>query len=266
MFNDKLHWAKILSTCEDIGVIYHMDYSENLSQQYKYESQSSHFNKNQYSLHCTVKHTGDNNSPYEYIYHISDEKKHDFAFSSVVANHILELNHPCNIIWLKSDNCSTQYKCKYVFKGWQILAKETSKTVIVYSGVSGHGKGLLDAMSGFGVKGPLQREVITSNLNYSNASDIHQFLTNKFHAADKKHYFNIESEKTKHQSEDKVPLPITKCREKHMISFFPDGCIKTKVNICSCPECLKGKFAKCSFEAGKAYFTECSDDEFSDLR
>ena len=50
-----------------------------------------------------------------------------------------------------------------------------------------------------------------------------------------------------------------------MISFFPNGCIQTKLNICSCPECLKGKFAKCSFKAGKAYFTECSDDEFSEL-
>ena len=49
-----------------------------------------------------------------------------------------------------------------------------------------------------------------------------------------------------------------------MISFFPDDCIQTKVNVCSCPECLKGKFAKCSFEAG-TYFTECSDDEFSEL-
>ena len=77
-----------------IGVIYHMDYSENLSQQYKYEPQSSHFNKNQYSLHCTVKHTGAINSPYEYIYHLSDEKKHNFAFTSVAVNHILELNHP----------------------------------------------------------------------------------------------------------------------------------------------------------------------------
>ena len=63
-----------------------MDYSENLSQQYKYEPQASHFNKNQYSLHCTVKHTDNKNSPYEYIYHLSNEKKHDFAFTSMVVN------------------------------------------------------------------------------------------------------------------------------------------------------------------------------------
>ena len=175
VFNGKFHWPKILSTCEDIGVIYHMDYSENLSQEYKYEPQWSHFNKNQYSLHCTVKHTGEETW---FCFHISG------------CHQILELNHPCNIMRLKSDNCSTQYKCKHVFKRWQILAKETSKTVIVYYGVSGHGKGLVDAMSGFEVKGPLRREVITSDLNYSNASDIHKFLTNKFHADNKKHYFN----------------------------------------------------------------------------
>ena len=265
VFNDKFHWPRILATCEDIGVIYHMDYSENLSQQYKYEPQSSHFNKNQYSLHCTVKHTDNKNSPYEYIYHLSDEKKHDFAFTSMVVNHILQLHNPSDTIRLKSDNCSTQYKCKYVFNKWQELAKETSKTVVVYYGVSGHGKGLVDAMSGFGVKGPLRREVITSNFNYSNASDIHQFLSSKFHNDDKKHYYYLESEKIKQERENKIPLPISKCREKHMISFFPDGSIQAKVNICSCPECLKGKFVKCLFEAGKVYFTACSDDECSDL-
>ena len=176
-----------------------MDYSENLSQQYKYEPQSSHFNKNQYSLHCTVKHTDNKNSPYEYIYHLSDEKKHDFAFTSMVVNHILQLHNPSDTIRLKSDNCSTQYKCKYVFNKWQELAKETSKTVVVYYGVLGHGKGLVDAMSGFGVKGPLRREVITSNFNYSNASDIHQFLSSKFHNDDKKHYYYLESEKIKQE-------------------------------------------------------------------
>ena len=49
-----------------------------------------------------------------------------------------------------------------------------------------------------------------------------------------------------------------------MISFFPDGSIQAKVNS-SCPECLKGKFVKWLFEAGKVYFTACSDDECSDL-
>ena len=36
IYNDKFHWPKILSTIPEQGeIIYHMDYSENLSQAYK---------------------------------------------------------------------------------------------------------------------------------------------------------------------------------------------------------------------------------------
>ena len=52
--NDRFHWQKVLATIENYGAIYHMDFSENISQMYKHEPQSSHFNKQQYSLHCTV--------------------------------------------------------------------------------------------------------------------------------------------------------------------------------------------------------------------
>ena len=88
VFNDQIHWPKILVTANDIGEIYHMDYSENVSQQFK--PQSSHFNKQQFSLHCTVKHTSNEDSPYHYMYHLSDEMKHDSAFTSVVVYHLLE--------------------------------------------------------------------------------------------------------------------------------------------------------------------------------
>ena len=40
----------------NLGAIYHFDFSENSTQMVKEELHSSHFNKNQYSLHCTVKH------------------------------------------------------------------------------------------------------------------------------------------------------------------------------------------------------------------
>ena len=45
-----------------------MDYSENMSQMYKFEIQSTHFNKRNYSLHCTVEHVDEtldsSKSPY----------------------------------------------------------------------------------------------------------------------------------------------------------------------------------------------------------
>ena len=135
-----------------------MDYSENLSQSFKYEPQSSHFNKKQYSLHCTGKHEACNN---KYLYHLSDGHTHDFAYTYIVISHVLQLDPNFSIIRLKSDNCSTQYKCKYVCGKYKELAMEKGVPAIDYFGASGHGKGLVDAMSGFGVKGPLRRAVIT---------------------------------------------------------------------------------------------------------
>ena len=50
-----------------------------------------------------------------------------------------------------------------------------------------------------------------------------------------------------------------------MISFSPDVSVQTKINICSCEECLKGVFIKCSYEAGKKiYFNDSSDYEGSE--
>ena len=70
VYNNVLHWPSILSTTEDHGEIFHLDYSKKLSQQYKFEPQSSHLCKRQFSLHCTVKHTTDPNNPHLYKYHL----------------------------------------------------------------------------------------------------------------------------------------------------------------------------------------------------
>ena len=35
VLTEQFHWPKIMATANDIGEIYHMDYSKNLSQQYK---------------------------------------------------------------------------------------------------------------------------------------------------------------------------------------------------------------------------------------
>ena len=131
-----------------------MDFSENLSQLFKHEKQSSHFNKKQYSLKCTVMHDKEGN---KYIYHLSDHLEHNFAFTFCVMNYL-------SFIRFKSDNCSTQYKCKYVFGKCAELAAERGVPVIWYYGVTGHRKGLVNAISGFGVKGPLRKAVVTEDL------------------------------------------------------------------------------------------------------
>ena len=89
IYNDKLHWPIIPQTAPTYGEIYNMDFLENLTQFFKFEPQSSHLTK--VSIHFivyAVKHTGDNESPFCYIFHLSDKMKHNHAFTSAVANEI----------------------------------------------------------------------------------------------------------------------------------------------------------------------------------
>ena len=191
---------------------------------------------------------------------LSDEMKHDSAFASVVVHHLLEQDDP-EIIRLKSDNCSPQYKSKYVFKQWQLLAQISEKIVLVYYGVSGHGKGLVDAMSAFGVKRPLQRAVVTLDFSYSNSKDIYEFLIDKYHNDEIKHYSLIDKDEITEKRKSNPLLIIKDCMEKHMLAFSPNGCVQTKVNISSCNVCIKGEFTSCSHEVGKKLFFNYDSDE-----
>ena len=68
--NNAYYWLQILSTVDTMGPIYHMDYLESIPQLFKNEPQSSHFNKRQYSLHCTVMYNASIHH-HKYIYHLS---------------------------------------------------------------------------------------------------------------------------------------------------------------------------------------------------
>ena len=52
--------------------------------------------------------------------------------------------------------------------------------VILYYGVSGHGKGLVDAMSSFGLKGPLRKAVVLEDFSYRSAEDIFCYISELF--------------------------------------------------------------------------------------
>ena len=145
VYNDRHHWPKIWCNVSE-GFIYHMDFSETLTQQHKFEPQFSHFNEQQYSLHCTVKHTNNPAMPYEYLYHLSNDMKHDYAFTSVVVDELIASSEDSTILRFKSDNCATQSKCKCTFNCWLTLSHKLNKIFFLYYGVSGQGKGLLDAM------------------------------------------------------------------------------------------------------------------------
>ena len=64
----------------------------------------------------------------------------------------------------------------------------------------------------------------------------------------------------------KSPLPIKGCQGMHMIAYHPNGTILTKTNICSCANCLVGKFMSCNDEKGSVAVlgSKDSDDSESD--
>ena len=177
--------------------------------------QSSLFNQAQYSLHCTVRHGANGNL---YLYHLTDEKWHS-AFTAAVVEHIISIEEEnCEILRFKSDNCSTQCKSKYVFNFWSSLAKKLYKTTIVYYGVSGHGKGLVDAMSGFGVKGPIRRAVVTKNFSFTTAEDIYNYLYNLFEIDEQKEHYLVTPE-TIHSKRSNDKLKIDGCIPIQVLLF-----------------------------------------------
>ena len=197
-----------------------MDSSENLVQQYKYEPQSSHFSKRQFSIHCTVKHLPNS---HDYIYHLSKEMKHNYAYTATVFRQLIN-ESSSDIICLKSDNCATQYKSKYVFKAFHSLAVKMQKKIVSFYGTSGHGKGLVDAMSSFGVKAPIRRAVLTEDFSYRNAKDIFDYLTLLFGNDINKHYILLDGDEIQDvKNSVSGSYKIKKCRSLHMISYFPDG-------------------------------------------
>ena len=63
-----------------------------------------------------------------------------------------------------------------MFSNYSQLSKELNKPVIVYYGINGHGRGLVDRMSSFGVKSPLRRAIVTDDCYYESADELVTFL------------------------------------------------------------------------------------------
>ena len=143
--------------------------------------------------------------------------KHNHAFTSAVVNDIIQKHGLPLILRFKSDNCSTQFICKWVFRFWSNLAKKLNTKIIIYYGVSGHGKGLVDAMGAFGVKSPLTRAVITQNLEYSCAKDIYEYLNNHFRDDESKLYSILSPQEISKFVINDSPLSLTNCMKLHTV-------------------------------------------------
>ena len=178
--------------------------------------------------------------------HLSDSKKHNTKFTGAVIDSLMTW---CNgndddLIRFKFDYCSCQHKCRFLFKVYMDLAERMDKVVLVYYGVAGHGEGLVDSMSAFGVKSPLRKLIVTENFFFSSAYDIYSRFKTEMKEDHRKLYFILEKDNIESRNRDAVV--INNCAILHMIAFSPNGQIQTKINICSCEECIVGNFVKCN--------------------
>ena len=53
------------------------------------------------------------------------------------------------------------------------------KTFVYYYGVKCNGKGLIDAMSGFGLKTPFKKALVTEVVFYDSAQKVYEFISEK---------------------------------------------------------------------------------------
>ena len=56
------------------------------------QPQSAHFNKDQYTLYCTVAHSFDEDVFSKYIYHFSNDTSHDSQFSHANVGNLMTNN------------------------------------------------------------------------------------------------------------------------------------------------------------------------------
>ena len=129
---------------------------------------------------------------------------------------------------IRSGNCSTQYKSRYVFAMMKAVAMKYQVHVIWFYGEPGHDRGLIDAMSSFGCKAPL-RQGILNDMWFHNACEMVDFLNREFQDDISKFYSLVDDKQN--AVARKLPRaehPIDGCRKMHMISVDQYGDWVTK--------------------------------------
>ena len=157
------------------------------------------------SKHCTIRYysTTINTSTYT----TSNDTNHDSVMTVTIVEEVIA-NHPEIIeagkLTLRSDNCSCQYKCLFVFKALLDIAKKYNINIEFFYGEAGHGRGLIDAMVWFGCKGPMRKHIIQTDKWFENAEKMIEFLlehfeddlTKEYYFVDEKGHCSMEEERS----------------------------------------------------------------------
>lgn len=115
----------------------------------------------------------------KYFYNFSHGMTHNFIFTGTAVKNLILQYLDLKVIRFKKDKCAAQCKSKKVFASWKNFDAEIKRPIVIYYWVAGHGEGLVDVSSGFGVKDPLRKAIIIQDWFFNSSSDIAAFLGEK---------------------------------------------------------------------------------------
>ena len=110
----------------------------------------------------------------------------------------------------------------------------SGRTILCYYGSAGHGRGLVDGMSSWGVKNPLRKEIINKDFYVSSAQDLVNLFKGKQASSTEfeRMYYTEVTQASYDLQIRPEELPIKGSQKVHCIAFHPDGTVQTRHDIC----------------------------------
>ena len=138
---------------------------------------------------------------------------------------------------IKRDNALIQYKNKYAFNSTQTLSNDYNIKIIRIYDVAAHRKDLIDAISSFGVKSILRRDVVGLNQWFADSKKMCQYL--RFRNGNRMVYSNIDPKFVDKCRSEKKEIKIKCCMLGHLLVYEPSS-TKIFMNeyLCDCESCL----------------------------
>ena len=176
---------------------------------------------------------------------MSDDTTHDASFVHEVLEDIFnKWGIENENVMIKSDNAQSQYKDLYAFWSLQYLADKYNVQIVRVYGAAGHGKGLIDAMSSFGVKSILRRDIVTTDQWFQNSKEICDYLS--IRGDHRMEYVHLDAKMTDERRCNRQGKPIHPCKIGNLF-FYKPKCesVLMREYLCDCEQCLSLTFEKC---------------------
>ena len=218
-----------------------MYFLENIVLKTKQEVQEVHFSGKQYALHCSTVQPGDN----KFVYYLSDDSTNDPSFVYQILEDIFNHCNICNeTIIIKSDNAPAQSKNNWVFQSYTSLASKYNVSIIRLYGAAGHGKGLIDAMSNFGAKSFLRKDIVGPDVWFAVIVEICEYFDMR--KDPRMSYSVVNQTEVDKKRMQKTARKIQGCMIKHLFDYRLEcEVVFTKEFFCDCENCLDFQFDDC---------------------